>query len=224
MIFFQNLTIYYQKILTMRYRTGQFNRQENRDMMALQGLSEAWKEVLYSDIVDTIYGTRVDALCGNWTGGTVAIEIKYREQGTLTDTYWMKDDIYIEPGKLKYLNSLWDEYRIAPLYCNFFNGGTEALIWVIPTIKRERMTYYPTAYFDKEDNEWKARYGLKIKDAYRFHFDGYKWKMISKPKDVQPMGGKAAQCDSPEVTKLITEITKYNGLIIKDLINRKDNE
>ena len=175
-------------------------------------------------MVDTIYGTRVDALCGNWTGGTVAIEIKYREQGTLTDTYWMKDDIYIEPGKLKYLNSLWDEYRIAPLYCNFFNGGTEALIWVIPTIKTERMTYYPSAYFDKEDSEWKARWGLKIQDAYRFHFDGYKWKMTSTPKDVQPMGGKAAQCDSPEVVKLINEITKYNGLIIKDLLNRKNNE
>ena len=84
--FFQNLTIYYQKILTMRYKTGQFNRQENRDMIALRGLSEAWKEVLYTDMVDTIYGTRVDALCGNWTGGTVAIEIKYREQGILTDT------------------------------------------------------------------------------------------------------------------------------------------
>lgn len=207
----------------MKYRTGQFDKEENRDLRVLRELSAAWQEVLYTDIVDTKYGTRVDALCANYTAGTVAIEIKYREQGTLTDTYWKKDDIYIEPGKLKYLNSLWDTYRIAPLYCNFFNEGTDALIWIIPTIYKERMQYYPTAYFDKEDNEWKARYGLKIKDAYRFHYDGFKWKMVSKPKDVHPMGDKAAQCDSPEVSKLITEITNYKGLIIKDLYNLKND-
>ena len=101
-------------------------------------------------------------------------EIKQRN--VAPETY---PDCYIELTKWNNLMKLWRKEGIVSWYINFFDDDAiDVYLWVLPEIKEAKVYLNVDVNGNEVD-----RLGLSWKDAYHYHWNGYKYIPTEAQKD-----------------------------------------
>ena len=103
-------------------------KEEERCLDYFHRLVKHLKE--FKQWASTAYGCSADVICLNITGGTSAVELKWRKPYALRF-----NTLFIEPGKLDYLLRLWRDKGIWTYYINFFGDKDYCWLFFIPGIE-----------------------------------------------------------------------------------------
>ena len=136
------------------YIHGKYRNQEDKDIEGFRRYCEAFPKN-NTVTAATVYGSEIDVVSSNETGGTILTEIKGRK--------WKSGfkDVMIEPAKLDCLERYWKEKGMWTFYLNLLEGTGTALLFFIPGITHLRKNFR----FEK-DYQIKWDGGTKIEDRY----------------------------------------------------------
>ena len=169
-----NMARIQQPYIHQKYRT-----QEESDIKAFLKFARQFVKN-YVQTASTVYGSSVDVVSANLTGGTVLTELKERSAKRLGDP-----DIMIEPHKLDCLERYWKEKGMWTFYLNFYKGTELAYLFFIPGIIHLKDTFR----FQKDMSITWDGINTKIEDRYFIPAEyGYKidllnGEILSKPKE-----------------------------------------
>lgn len=144
---------------------NKFELEEEQDLEFFKSFTNfALMKDYFHKTGDTEYGTMVDTVNQNITGGTVVVELKYRKPNATAYT-----DCFIEVYKY---NNLWKLYRkgCLPMYLNYIGG--KYYLWIIPSISGFEMHKNMPIRSSISGKKYADRYGLKWEDAWIFDSEG----------------------------------------------------
>ncbi len=183
-----------------------YQAQEEKD---IEGFLEfvKWYGDNYSVTAATAYGSAVDVVSANATGGTVLTEIKGRKGSRVNDP-----DIMIEPHKLDCLERYWKEKGMWTFYLNLYEGTDIAYLFFIPGIAHLRKEFR-----FKKDEHIRFDKGVKIEDRYYIPAE-YGYKIDLKTGDIISRAQENIKVPAPKAY----DIPFGNGEITMTQIDQAD--
>lgn len=189
-----------------------YEKEEKVDMALLTDFAKDWPEMFYVTPIETPYGKQVDAMTVNHTGGTVAIETKLRKKYKFDgERYGKYGDIYIEPGKYRFMMGLWTAYNVAPLFINFFNDGNDAVVFILPALMRDRFRHYQKGFYNPDTGKWEERFGIPLTDGIWYTKTDEGWVKIRNAQNQKPISGYAACIHEEEIAYLLRDKLYMNN-------------
>lgn len=113
------------------FKDGAFSAEEELCKQAGYDMSGWTVEMNTRTIYTTAYGSEVDWVYVNETGGTIYVEDKYREPEDVINN----PDVYIEPDKFDFLKERSKE--TTAIYRNYVKDRDLVFVWIINNIDRD---------------------------------------------------------------------------------------
>lgn len=170
------------------YIHQKYRAQEESDIKGFQKFAGLFDKN-YFQTASTVYGSSVDVVSANATGGTVLTEIKERSASRLGDP-----DIMIEPHKLDCLERYWKEKGMWTFYLNLYKGTHIAYLFFIPGIAHLRKNFrfekdMPLKW-DKVNTKFEDRYFIPAEYGYKI--DLLNGKVLSEPENAASVSAPKA--------------------------------